>query len=335
MWLCNIGNIVTYIGLSKWVRQGIKHYTEYYSAKLSLKRFAEERLFTTAVNTTSMTSPPNFMYEELSLHDECFINLLFTSRSTCCDVAGTTTMGIPSLQSPPFTPRFVTDASPPKEISPLPAPPVFSMTQQMALRDRQLTGFISDELRVTGLQSFNSNNIQLPVHTSPLVAKPQQDSSTMHAAEVKTELNETLTIPASPPMYVSFYDDDTVDQSQCDTPPLFDSPVKQPVTSTQVDADCEMAGEINHLPGSHPAEALNITENVKLEQHNSVVSSSSQQIVLPSNPTSCSQMDSMMTTSVIGPSSPEQQYNLRKRNGKDQITNIRYAKRRHHGKQQV
>ena len=53
-----------YPGLSRWVRQGIKHYSDFASAQISLKRFAEDRLRTTSVNVT--TSPPNFMYGTLS-----------------------------------------------------------------------------------------------------------------------------------------------------------------------------------------------------------------------------------------------------------------------------
>lgn len=220
-------------------------------------------------------------------------------------------------------------------MSPLP-PPLSPQTQQLVLQNPQLAGLIAEQLRKTCLQLINNSPGQLPVQpvavmpngNTPSVAEAPEASTVV--TEVKKELSDTLVIPASPPEE-QLQDDNTETSSYCDSPPLFSSPVKQPLTSTQVNnTNFEM-----NLPGSVGAEALSSTEAVKQEQYNTVVSLSSQDIVLPANPTNYNQTDSVMNTGT-DESIPEQRHSLRKRNLTHKMaTNIRHTKKRQYRVQPV
>ena len=170
-----------------------------------------------------------------------------------------------------------------------------------------------------------NNRDQSPVasasHDPPTIAVAQETAATV-VTEVK---GDSLIIPDSPPETSSF----------CESPPLFSSPVKQPRTSTQIsNGDVEMK-KLDSLSDGHSAEAVHITETVKQEQCNTVVSLSSQGIVLPENPASCDQTDSTVNSSAIE-GFPEQRHSLRKRNPTHKMSaNIRHTKKRQHSVQPV
>jgi len=244
------------------------------------------------------------------------------------------------LQSPPSTPVHqlaanVPCALPTKDtvISPLlPLPLLSPQTQQLVQHNPQLAGFIAQGLTTTCLQLINNNNqspalpgvITSNTHT-PSVAVTQE-IATVHA-EANKELSETLIVPSSPPMCT----DNADIPSLCESPPLISSPVKQPLTSTQINDDYETR-ELNLLSVSCANEALDDTETVKQEQHNTVVSLSSQGIVLPSNLTGCNQTNSTINATV-NDDPPEQRRSLRKRSNQRQMDNVRHAKKRQHRKQ--
>lgn len=108
-------------------------------------------------------------------------------------------------------------------------------------------------------------------HTPSVAVDHDQGTATMDR-KAERELNDTVIIPDSPPIDVSHIDDDVMDR--CGSPSLFTSPVKQPLTSTQVNADDETK-ELNSSSVSSAAEAMDIKEAVKQEQQNTVVSLSS------------------------------------------------------------
>lgn len=264
-------------------------------------------------------------------------SLLFTCRSTCN--SSTVTLDTSSLMSPPSTPvrQAVASVSPYKHSNISPSPPLLSShAQPQRLHNPQLAGFIAESCsRPTTCLNSNCSNVS-PVqpmvvmsdNRTPSVAAANETTATVDI-EVKRELNNTFIIPDSPPIDVAQLVDDIVDF--CESPPMFSSPAKQPLTSTQVANDCEMQQLNNSSSVDHAAEALSITEAVKEEQHNTVVSLSSQHIVLPSNPTICDQIDS--TVNVATDESPsEPRHNLRKRDNKQ--GNIRYTKTRQHNKQE-
>lgn len=175
---------------------------------------------------------------------------------------------------------------------------------------------------------INNRGDQSPVasasHDPPTIAVAQETAAT-GVTEVK---GDSLIIPDSPP-------DNTETSSFCESPPLFSSPVKQPWTSTQIsNGDVEMK-KLDSLSDGHSAEAVHITETVKQEQCNTVVSLSSQGIVLPENPASCDQTDSAVNSSAIE-GFPEQRHSLRKRNPTLKMSaNIRHTKKRQHSVQPV
>ena len=230
-------------------------------------------------------------------------------------------------------------ASSPKHpiISPLPVP-LSPPTHQLVSHNPQLAGLIAEQLRMACLQQLvNNGGSQLPVQTAPVASNSHtpsvtvaQETPVMHT-EAKDELSDTVIIPASPPMG----DSTTTDVSSlCESPPLFNSPVKQPLTSTQINTDFEMK-KLDKLSGTHGPEALEITGVVKLEQHNTVVSLSSREIELPPNLTACNQTDSTVN-SAANESFPEhQRQSLRKRNEMHKMENFRHTKKHQHRKQPV
>ena len=270
---------------------------------------------------------------------EFLIKILRTCRSTFS--VSTRTPDTSSLQSPPFTPACpsvvaaTTVTSPPKHtvISPLP-PPLSPQTQQLVSCNPQLAGIIAEQLKKTCLQLINNCDNQSPIqpvgttsHDPPSVATAQEPVAT-GGTEVKSDC---LIIPDSPPTSM----DNTEASSLCESPPLFSSPVKQPLTSTQVNNDDVEMKELGSLSDAHEPEALHITETVKQEQPNTVVSLSSQGIVLPANPASCDQTDSIVN-SPANEGFPEHQHSLRKRNPTHKMAaNVRHAKKRQHSVQPV
>lgn len=228
--------------------------------------------------------------------------------------------------------------SPPKHaiISPLPMP----LTHQVISHNPQLPGLNAEQLRSVCLQQLiNTSGAQLPVQAAPVTLNNHtssvsvvQETLAMHT-EANNELSDTVIIPDSPP------DNNTTEieiASACESPPLFSSPVKQPMMSTQVDTDCEMK-KPDKLSNAQGAEALEMTGVVNLEQHNTVVSLSSREIVLPANPTACDQTDST-AISIVNESFPvpeQQRQSLRKRNETHKMTNFKHTKKRQHRKQPV
>ena len=227
-------------------------------------------------------------------------------------------------------------ASPPKHaiISPLPVP-LSPLTHQVILHNPQLAALIAEQLR-TGLLQQLINISGTPQQAAPVTLNSHipsvsvaQGTPVVHTG-AQSELNDTVIIPDSPPMD----DNSTEISSFCESPPLFNSPVKQPLTSTQTDTNFEMK-ELDKLSGRRGSEALEITGVVNVEQHNTVVSLSSWEIVLPPNPTACDQTDST-ANSVADESVPEQQrQSLRKRNETHKMTNFRHTKKRQYRKQPV
>ena len=232
--------------------------------------------------------------------------------------------------------------SPPKHAvtSPL-TMPLSPLTQQVILHNPHLAGLLAEQLRLAGLQQLNTSNTctQLPAQAALVTLNNHtpsvsvaQETPAMHI-EAKSELNDTVIIPDSPPV-----DDDNTTEieisSSCESPPLFNSPVKQPITSTQVDTNCEIK-ELDKSSGTQGAETLEMTGVVNLEQHNTVVSLSSREIVLPANLTACDQTDSM-AISLANESIPEQQrQSLRKRSETHNMANFKHTKKRQHRKQPV
>ena len=215
--------------------------------------------------------------------------------------------------------------------------PLSPLTEQVILHNPQLAGLLAEQLRLPCLQQLiNTSGTQLPAPVTLSNHTPSvsvaQETPAMHT-QAKNELSDTVIIPDSPPV-----DDNNTTEieisSSCESPPLFNSPVKQPMTSTQVDTNCEMK-ELDKLSGTRGAETLEMTGIVNLEQHNTVVSLSSLGIVLPANPTACDQIDST-AISIADESFPEKQrQSLRKRNETDKMTNFRHTKKRQHRKQPV
>ena len=169
-----VGDAYT-VGLSKWVRQGIRHYTDYPSAQMSLKNFAEERLATSA--TSDGITPPNFMCVSLSQYSN--VSLPFVCRSSCN--VSTATLNTSSYQSPPSTPvrhppmslscsaTTVAATSPPQHAVVLPSLPVLSpQTYQAVQRNPLLAGLIAEQLRLNCLQRMaNVSGNQLPAQVVP------------------------------------------------------------------------------------------------------------------------------------------------------------------------
>ena len=223
-------------------------------------------------------------------------------------------------------------------ISPLP-PPLSPQTHQLVSHNPQLASIIAEQLKLACLQQLiNNTSNQLlvqPAPVTPNIHTPSvceaQQIPVMMQTEVKNELSDTLIIPASPPMD----DNNTEISSYCESPPLFSSPVKQPLTSTQIDGDFETI-QLDKLSRGCGPETLD-TEAVKLEQCDTVVSLSSQGIELPQNPTACDQSDSTKNNTVVAEESfPEQQrQSSRKRNATHKIINYRHTQKRQHRKQLV
>lgn len=209
--------------------------------------------------------------------------------------------------------------SPPKHtiISPLPPPTLSPQTQQLVNHNPQWVGFLAGQL----LQLINHGSNQLPAQpvmiSSPSAVVGQE--TPVVQAEVK---GDTLVIPASPPIDQA-HTDNTEIISLCESPPMFSSPIKQPLTSTQINVNDEIK-ENGNLPGSHDVEA-----SVRQEQEDTVVSLSSQDIVLPANLTGCDQTDSMMDITT-NEGLPEQRHNLRKRNETQKMANFRHTMKRQH-----
>lgn len=283
---------------------------------------------------------------QISCEEGCHHIGIFNEAISCRSTSSisTRTPDTSSLQSPPFTPVCMSvvtatavATSPPKHsvISRIP-PPLSPQTQQLVMRNPQLAGYIAEQLQKTCLQLINNCDNQSPIqpigtttsHDPTSATTTVQEPVVTGATEVKSDC---LIIPDSPPTSM----DNTETSSLCESPPLFNSPVKQPLTSTQVNSgDVEMK-ELDSLSVGHEVEALHITETVKQEQSNTVVSLSSQDIVLPTNPASCDQTDSIVS-SPANEGLPEQRHSLRKRNPTHKMAaNVRHAKKRQHSVQPV
>ena len=222
-----------------------------------------------------------------------------------------------------ITPVSVKAAPRPLNSSTTPVPLINSTTPLSVQVVSRPSYNCTSPVSVQQVTTWPSVNSATPVsaQAAPGITAPvagAQEAPMMHT-KAEVELNQTLIIPASPPVGDN-------NPTLCDSPPLFSSPVEQPTASTQ----------LNNSSGSHRLEeALDITGAIKQEQHNTVVLLSSPGIELPPNPTACDQMHSTIDYAPDVCLPDQQRQSSRKRQETLKMANFRHAKKRQYKKQAV
>ena len=346
-----------FLGLSKWVRQGIKHHTDFSAAQMSLKFFANSRLDPPSTpqstlsesklgpQSTPFMGSPYFKYVySIVIYVPVSVELLHfcsTSNSvTAPDASANLLQSPPTPGHQPAADKACMPGTTPVRMEAI-ASPVLS-PQTLQVLDPKLTGLVKEQLKMACMRLFNTN--QSPVTTStpaiPPTVEPVAAVTELPTVSPPVDNELTMIIPASPPMLAAPQESSRTPSLE-GSPPLIGSPCKQPLTSNTHDHDttdcsCEGKGPLSSLivtPSCHAAETVDLTADIKELQHDTVESSSPRSIVLPSNSTPCSNKLDPVTT--VDEVMPVRSRLSRKRKAKQQSTNVRLTAKRQHGKQQV
>jgi len=223
------------------------------------------------------------------------------------------------------------------------ASPVLS-PQTLQLLNPELTVMVKEQLRVTCMRLFNTDQSPITANTPtlpPTIVEPVTAAMTELPSEVAPveDGDQTMIIPASPPLLAAPQESSHTPSLE-GSPPLIGSPCKQPLTSTQdLDANncsCEEKGPPSKsiaTSSCHAEETVDLTADMKELQPDTVESSSPRSIALPSNLTACSNQHDLLSD--VDEVTPGRGRLSRKRKAKQPPVNVRHSAKRQHGKQQV